>query len=73
MDFLQVYSEDSKNTFPADLQLLSQFVTNLLGYEYFSAEAAIVNFYHMNSTLSGHTDHSEKNLDAPLLSFRYEI
>lgn len=65
-----MYSEDSKNDFPADLQTLSRFVANVLGYQYFTAEAAIVNFYHMNSTLSGHTDHSEKNLDAPLLSFR---
>ena len=34
----------------------------------FRAEAAIVNYYPMDATLSGHTDHSEHNLDAPLLS-----
>lgn len=67
---MKVYSEESKNDFPDDLQHLSRFIANLLGYNNFNAEAAIVNFYHMNSTLSGHTDHSEKNLDAPLLSFR---
>ena len=33
-----------------------------------SAEAAIVNFYPMDATLGGHTDHSEPNLEAPLLS-----
>ena len=36
----------------------------------FSAEAAIVNFYHLDSTLSGHTDHSERDLSLPLLSIR---
>ena len=34
----------------------------------YMAEAAIVNFYPMTGTLSGHTDHSEHNLAAPLLS-----
>lgn len=41
-----------------------------LGFKNFEAEAAIVNYYHMDSTLSGHTDHSEQNLEAPLFSFR---
>jgi alkylated DNA repair protein alkB family protein 1 len=29
-----------------------------------------VNFYHMDSSIGGHTDHSEFDLSAPLLSFR---
>ena len=40
-------------------------------FEGFNAEAAIVNMYHLNSTLSGHTDTSELNINAPLFSFRY--
>ena len=36
----------------------------------FEPEAAIVNYYHLDSTLSGHTDHSEKDLSVPLLSLR---
>lgn len=36
----------------------------------FEAEAAIVNYYRLDSTLSGHTDHSEKDLTKPLLSIR---
>ena len=36
----------------------------------FRAEAAIVNYYHLDSSLSGHTDHSEKDLTQPLLSIR---
>ncbi len=36
------------------------------------AEAAIVNYYHMNSTLCAHTDHSEYDaLTKPLLSFSF--
>jgi alkylated DNA repair protein alkB homolog 1 len=36
------------------------------------AQAAIVNYYHMNSTLCAHTDHSELDaLTQPLLSFSF--
>ena len=38
----------------------------------FVPEAAIVNYYHLDSTLSGHTDHSEKDLSIPLLSVRLD-
>jgi len=31
-----------------------------------------VNYYHLDSTLSGHTDHSEKDLSIPLLSIRLD-
>lgn len=30
-----------------------------------------MNFYHMDSAIGGHTDHSEFDLSAPLLSFRF--
>ena len=30
-----------------------------------------MNYYHMDSTLSGHTDHSEKDLTQPLLSLSF--
>lgn len=67
----QVYSEDEKSEFPSDLSKLSKTIIELLQYpDEFRAEAAIVNFYHPSSTLSGHTDHSEYNLSAPLLSLR---
>jgi alkylated DNA repair protein alkB family protein 1 len=37
-----------------------------------NAEAAIVNYYHMNSTLCAHTDHSEYDaLTKPLISFSF--
>ena len=58
--------------FPSDLGLMSAFVAAVLGYERFQPQAAIVNFYHMDSTLGGHTDHSEFDLTAPLISYRYK-
>lgn len=48
---------------------LTTFIANALGFSNFKSEAAIVNYYHLDSTLSGHTDHSEINLEAPLFSF----
>ncbi|XP_037301934.1 nucleic acid dioxygenase ALKBH1-like [Manduca sexta] len=59
----KVYTEENKTPFPEDLSELSDVVAKYLGYSSFRAEAAIVNYYHMNSTLSGHTDHSEVNLE----------
>ncbi|CAK1543094.1 unnamed protein product [Leptosia nina] len=67
----KVYSEESKGIFPSELAELCEVVAQYLGYEPFRAEAAIVNYYHMCSTLSAHTDHSEVNLDAPLFSFSF--
>lgn len=59
-----------RSAFPHDLSLLCNYFAEVLGFKDFKAEAAIVNYYHMDSTLSGHTDHSEHNLEAPLFSFR---
>lgn len=66
----QEYSEGNKDPFPEELAELCDVVANVLGYKKFLAQAAIVNYYHMDSTLSAHTDHSEINLEAPLFSFR---
>ncbi|KAM3956383.1 alpha-ketoglutarate-dependent dioxygenase AlkB [Aphomia sociella] len=67
----KIYSDENKSPFPEELSLLCDIVARYLGYENFKAEAAIVNYYHLNSTLSAHTDHSEVNLEAPLLSFSF--
>ena len=53
-----------------DVHLLSGYIAEALGFGQFRAEAAIVNYYHMDSTLAGHTDHSEIDLEAPLFSIR---
>ena len=69
---LQEYSESFKGEFPSDLGLLSRTVAACAGIDpNFVAEAAIVNFYALDSAIGGHTDHSEKNHDAPLLSFSF--
>ncbi|KAI4463871.1 alkylated dna repair protein alkb-related [Holotrichia oblita] len=67
----KVYAEDMKGNFPKDLSSLCSYLTKSLGFDNFNAEAAIVNYYHLDSTLSGHTDHSEQNLDAPLISLSF--
>ncbi|CAK1582805.1 unnamed protein product [Parnassius mnemosyne] len=67
----KVYTEDNKSLFPEDLAELCDCISKYLGYQNFRAEAAIVNYYHIGSTLSAHTDHSEVNLEAPLFSFSF--
>nr|CAI5846098.1 unnamed protein product [Callosobruchus analis] len=64
----KIYSDNEKGNFPYDLKGMMEHIAKVLGYVNFQAEAAIVNYYHMDSTLSGHTDHSEINLEAPLFS-----
>ena len=50
----KVYSEDNKGEFPADLATLSAGIVKALGGdEQYRAEAAIVNYYPVNSSLSG--------------------
>lgn len=66
----KIYAEEKKHRFPDDLARLNEYFANILGLGSYSAEAAIVNFYPLGTTLAGHTDHSEKNLDAPLFSIR---
>ncbi|XP_047477598.1 nucleic acid dioxygenase ALKBH1-like [Penaeus chinensis] len=65
------YSEDMKGDIPLSLQILCRIVAKVVGFDSFRAEAAIVNYYHKDSTLAPHTDHSEPNMEAPLLSFSF--
>ncbi|XP_065208730.1 nucleic acid dioxygenase ALKBH1 [Planococcus citri] len=67
----KIYSESSKDPFPKDLDQLCVFIIKTVLNMDFRAEACIVNFYHMDSSLSGHTDRSEPNREAPLLSFSF--
>ena len=39
--------------------------------ENYKSEAAIINYYPMDSTLSGHVDFSEPNKTAPLISISF--
>lgn len=65
------YSENSKTEMSNDLCDLTEFLANVLRFNEFKAEAAIINYYRMNSTLAGHTDHSEVNTEAPLFSISF--
>ncbi|KAM7349787.1 alpha-ketoglutarate-dependent dioxygenase AlkB isoform 2-T2 [Cochliomyia hominivorax] len=67
----KIYSEDSHTEFPEDLARMTNFFANVLGYDNYKAQAAIVNYYPIGTTLAGHTDHSEQNLEAPLFSFSF--
>lgn len=69
--FFQHYSDENQHPFPLDLAELCKMITSCFDFEDYIAQASIVNFYHMDSTLAPHTDHSEKNLDAPLISIRF--
>lgn len=66
----KIYDEEMQSPFPEDLSSLCGLFAQALGYADFKPEAAIVNYYPVGSTLSGHTDHSEPNKSAPLFSFR---
>ncbi|XP_011505640.1 PREDICTED: alkylated DNA repair protein alkB homolog 1 [Ceratosolen solmsi marchali] len=65
------YSENLKSKMPNDLKDLIEYLARILGFQEFKAEAAIINYYKMNSTLAGHTDHSEAYLEAPLFSISF--
>lgn len=68
----KIYSEASFNAFPEDLHsLMASVFAPALGHHNFNPQAAIVNYYPQGSTLSGHTDHSEVNLEAPLFSISF--
>lgn len=67
----KVYQRESVSGFPRDLAKLAQTILTCVGHPSgldYRAEAAIVNYYPMDSTLSGHVDHSEPNKSAPLVS-----
>ena len=69
----KVYQSDHHSPFPTDLAGMTELIAGAFGYETYKAEAAIVNFYHMDSTLGGHTDHSEFDLEMPIISYRYAV
>jgi len=50
---------------------LSKLIASLTGFPGYKPEAGIINYYHLNSTLSGHQDFSEENKSAPLISISF--
>ncbi|KAG1655887.1 Nucleic acid dioxygenase ALKBH1 [Nymphon striatum] len=67
----KVYSMDDYSVFPEELNKLCQFIVSFCGFKTYKAEAAIVNYYHFDSSIGGHTDHSEFDHTAPLISISF--
>lgn len=65
------YKEEKYYGFPDDLASLMKVVAIIIGYEHYVPETAIVNYYPIGSSMGGHTDHYEEDLDAPLLSISF--
>ncbi|XP_028678106.1 nucleic acid dioxygenase ALKBH1 [Erpetoichthys calabaricus] len=67
----KTYSADRYTPFPNDLHALSEKVAAICGFQNFSAEAGILNYYHFDSSLGIHVDESELDHSQPLLSFSF--
>ncbi|RXG68724.1 DNA demethylase ALKBH1 [Armadillidium vulgare] len=68
------YSEVDKSPVPNEVEFLCPIIfmwRRLIQTRNFKAEAGIVNYYPPGTTLSPHTDYSEPNKEAPLLSFSF--
>ncbi|KAB0375419.1 hypothetical protein FD755_013911 [Muntiacus reevesi] len=65
------YSADHYTPFPSDLAFLSEQVAAACGFQGFRAEAGILNYYRLDSTLGIHVDRSELDHSRPLLSFSF--
>ena len=65
------YKEEKYYGFPDDLSMLMKSIAKGLGFEDYSPETAIINYYPVGSSMGGHTDHYEEELDAPLLSVSF--
>ncbi|KAG9481739.1 hypothetical protein GDO78_010784 [Eleutherodactylus coqui] len=68
---LQKYYKEHQSPFPVDLAELSHCVSLACGFPGFKAEAGILNYYHMDSSLGIHVDESELDHSSPLLSFSF--
>ncbi|XP_030569192.1 nucleic acid dioxygenase ALKBH1 isoform X1 [Drosophila novamexicana] len=67
----KAYDEAMHTLFPIDLFSLSQYFAYVLGFPNYIPQAGIINYYPIGTCLSGHTDHSELNHEAPLFSYSF--
>uniref|UniRef100_UPI00358E40A1 nucleic acid dioxygenase ALKBH1 isoform X1 n=1 Tax=Myxine glutinosa TaxID=7769 RepID=UPI00358E40A1 len=65
------YTAQHWSPFPTDLGKLSSCLLRICGFPMFLPEAAIINYYRLDSTLGIHTDSSELDLTQPLLSLSF--
>lgn len=64
----KVYKAEDHSVMPPLLADLCRQLAQALGLGDFDAQAGIINFYATDGFLGPHTDHSERNLRAPLIS-----
>lgn len=69
----KIYDTDTKLDFPVDLEELCSVLADAISFEAFKSQAAIVNYYHVGSTLCAHVDNSEHNLTAPVISLSFGL
>ena len=65
------YKEEKYYGFPNDLSLLMTCIAKRIGYPSYVPETAIINYYPLGSSMGGHTDHYEEELDQPLISVSF--
>lgn len=68
---IKIYDKQDYTKIPDEVAKLCEFIAKLIGYNDYRAEAGIINYYHLNSTLSAHQDRSEYNMKAPLISLSF--
>lgn len=64
---LRKYVRDCKTKFPEELALLCKRFANYVG-DNLTAEAAIVNYYPVGTSMSGHLDDAELTMEEPIIS-----
>ncbi|CAD5111354.1 DgyrCDS670 [Dimorphilus gyrociliatus] len=68
----KVYIKESYTPIPKIMDDLTKVIISAIEYKSsYQAEAAIVNYYHLDSTLAAHIDHSEYDKKAPLISISF--
>uniref|UniRef100_A0A0N4ZYN5 Fe2OG dioxygenase domain-containing protein n=1 Tax=Parastrongyloides trichosuri TaxID=131310 RepID=A0A0N4ZYN5_PARTI len=65
------YPKEQTSHFPKEFSLIFELVSLILNFNETHADTAIINYYPRKSTLSVHSDHSERRLDKPLISLSF--
>jgi alkylated DNA repair protein alkB family protein 1 len=65
------YHREHHVPFPPELFSESRRLASLVGVGDYRAEAAIVNFYHLDTQLCGHLDDVEERQDVPIVSMSF--
>jgi len=63
------YDPARRGVFPAELTALVEEVSSGTGLPGVTGECGIVNYFHEDSVMCGHVDHSEDDLTKPIVSF----